>query len=283
MIICDALKHPLEILIETYNKAATVTDIKIEPFDVRKRYTKPHRHSKYMELVYFTKGSGYHHMDLNSYEIKPPVLFVVNKEEVHHWEITTVPKGYVIIIKESFLENTIDKHINTQFYKISNYQKIDILKKDSTLRKLFKILTKEIKNKEMPVEVIEGMLKSLLAKILVHTHTTKEHLVNTEDKVSQFINLLGEGLRNNVSFYADQLHISAQNLNQLCKKKQGKTASQIIALHMVQEIKRLLIYTDKSVGEIAYELNFKDVSHFVKYFKRHTELTPVQFKNTNIK
>ncbi|MDO6425002.1 helix-turn-helix domain-containing protein, partial [Saccharophagus degradans] len=64
------------------------------------------------------------------------------------------------------------------------------------------------------------------------------------------------------------------------KKKQDKTASQIIATHMVQEAKRMLMYTDKSVGEIAYELNFKDVSHFVKYFKRHTQMTPLQFKNT---
>ncbi|WP_068824846.1 AraC family transcriptional regulator [Wenyingzhuangia fucanilytica] len=270
----------MDLTIKTYDKAIAARDIKIEPFDVNKRYTKPHRHNKYLELVYFTKGSGYHHMDLNSYQIKPPVLFVVNKEEVHHWEITTVPKGYVIIIKESFLEKTLDKHINNQFFKISKFQKIDILQKDSTLNKLFKILTKEIKSPNTPIEVIEGMLKSLLAKILLYTDITKESNVNTEDKVSQFVDLLGQILKNNVSYYANQLNVSSQNLNQLCKKKQGKTASQIIAIYMVQEIKRLLIYTDKSVGEIAYELDFKDVSHFVKYFKRHTELTPMQFKNS---
>ncbi|MGY5356148.1 AraC family transcriptional regulator [Wenyingzhuangia sp. IMCC45467] len=269
----------MNLTIATYDKTTNVTDIKIEPFDVSKRYTKPHRHHKYLELVYFTKGSGYHHMDLNSYEIKPPVVFLVRKEEVHHWEITTVPKGYVIIIKESFLEKTLDKHINTQLLKIGEHQKIDIHQIDKTINTLFKALSKEIKEQNTPLEVIEGMLKSLLAKILLYTDITKESNANTEDKVTQFVDLLGQTLKNNVSYYADQLNVSAQNLNQLCKKKQGKTASQIIALYMVQEIKRLLIYTNKSVGEIAYSLSFKDVSHFVKYFKRHTGFTPLQFKN----
>ncbi|NIJ45619.1 AraC-like DNA-binding protein [Wenyingzhuangia heitensis] len=268
--------------ITTYNKIAALEDIKIEPFDVNKRYTKPHRHNKYLELVYFTKGTGYHHMDLNSYEIKPPVVFLVRKEEVHHWEITTEPKGYVIIIKEGFLQKTLDKHINTQLLKLGENQKIDLLKKDKTIAALFKLLTKEVKENTTPIEVIEGMLKSLFAKILTYSQAPKNKELITEDKVTLFVSMLGETLMNNVSYYADQLNVSSQNLNQLCKKKQGKTASQIIAFYMVQEIKRLLIYTDKSVGEIAYDLHFKDVSHFVKYFKRHTGMTPLQFKNTSI-
>lgn len=270
----------MDLTITTYDKAVAVTDIKIEPFDVNKRYTQPHRHNKYLELVYFTKGSGYHHMDLNSYEIEPPVVFLVRKEEVHHWEITTVPKGYVIIIKEGFLEKTLDKHINTQLVKIGEHQKINIQKKDKTINMLFKGLSKEIKEENTPIEVIEGMLKSLLAKILNYANDTHKTEWLVEDKVSQFVDLLGENLKNNVAFYAEQLNVSTQNLNQLCKKKQGKTASQLIAFYMVQEIKRLLKYTDKSVGEIAYSLSFKDVSHFVKYFKRHTGLTPIQFKNS---
>lgn len=270
----------MDLTITTYDKITSVADIKIEPFDINKRYTKPHRHNKYLELVYFTKGSGYHHMDMNSYKIHPPVVFLVRKEEVHHWEITTVPKGYVIIIKEGFLEKTLDKHINRQLLKIGEHQKIDIQQKDKTINTLFKTLSKEIKEENTPIDVIEGMLKALLAKILIYTQDTTKKDLLAEDKVTQFMDLLGEKLINNVAFYANQLHVSTQNLNQLCKKKQGKTASQLIAFYMIQEIKRLLIYTDKSVGEIAYGLSFKDVSHFVKYFKRHTGLTPIQYKKT---
>lgn len=59
--------------IQTYTKISAFENIKIEPFDVNKRYTKPHRHHKYLELVYFTKGTGMHYMDEEGYPIEPPL------------------------------------------------------------------------------------------------------------------------------------------------------------------------------------------------------------------
>lgn len=264
--------------ISTYNKITAVENIKIEPFDKSKRYTKPHRHNKYLELVFFTQGSGYHHMDLKSHSIEPPVVFVINKEQVHHWEITYEPEGYVMIIKEDFLEQTLDKHINTQLLTLADHQKINVQADDEIVNVLFNMLSQQNKQTGTPVELIEGILKALLSKIISYTKIYHTH--ETEDKVTQFIHMLNETLKNNVGFYAEKLNLSSQNLNQICKKKQGKTASQIIAIHIVQEVKRMLIYTNKSVGEIAFDLSFKDVSHFVKYFKRHTGMTPLQFKST---
>ena len=55
--------------IKVNNKISQALDIKIEPFDVNNRYTGPHRHNKYLELVYFSKGSGFHFMDQEKYKI----------------------------------------------------------------------------------------------------------------------------------------------------------------------------------------------------------------------
>lgn len=49
--------------IEIKNKISFENTIKIEPFDVAKRYTKPHVHNKYLEIVFFSKGSGFHYLD----------------------------------------------------------------------------------------------------------------------------------------------------------------------------------------------------------------------------
>ena len=266
--------------IATYDKTSALTDIKIARFDVNKRYTKPHKHNKYLELVFFTKGEGIHYMDLKSYAIKPFVVFLIKKEEEHHWEINSKPKGYVIIIKEAFFEKTLDKHINKQLRALNSQQKIEISKNDNSIRKLFKILCYEMEQNLAQQEFIEGTLKALFSKILDYSLLVeKKH--NTLDKGTEFISLLGETLKNNVGFYAETLNTSPQNLNLICQKKYDKTASQIIADYIIKEVKRLLIYTDKSVSEIAFHMNFKDVSHFVKYFKRQTNTTPLKFRNTN--
>ncbi len=263
--------------ISVYNKISARLDIKIEPFDDAKRYTRPHRHNKYLELVYFSKGSGFHFMDQEKYEIDPPIAFVIKKDEVHHWHIDSASIGYVIIIKEGFLEKTLDKHINAQFQQLG-LQKAFNLSFDPTLDSLFQIASKLMQEQITGHHIaIEGILKALLAKLL-HYAPNGDPL--EKNMVFHFKQLLLEDPKNDVAHYARLLHTSSQNLNAQCRREFGKTASQVIAQHIIQEAKRQLLYTDLSVTEIAYASNFKDASHFVKYFKRFEGVTPMQFKKT---
>ena len=82
----------------------------------------------------------------------------------------------------------------------------------------------------------------------------------------------------NASFYADEMGISYKSLNKLCKLVIQKTAKQLIDEFTIIEIKRSLIVEKIEVKEIAYELGFHEVTNFIKYFKRHTLITPFQFK-----
>lgn len=262
--------------IDTYTKITLTANIKIEPFDVDKRYTKPHRHNKYLELVYFRKGSGFHYMDLKSYAIEPPVIFLIREDEVHHWEIDTVPEGFVMIIKADFLDRTLDKKMNLQLKQLSHRQIIKV-RTDVTIDTLFEILCLEIKgNRTGQNEVVEGALKALLAKIIGYADTGDTSSMG--DILSRFDGLLGKELINDVSHYAALLGTTPQNLTSLCKGRYSKTASQVIASQIIKEAKRLLRFTDLSVTAIAYRFDFTDVSHFVKYFKRHEGKTPMRFR-----
>ncbi|AWG20422.1 AraC family transcriptional regulator [Flavobacterium faecale] len=265
--------------IAVYTKIPNVTDIKIEPFDVNKRYTKPHRHNKYIELVYFKAGSGFHYVDSVAYKIEPPIVFGISNNEVHHWEIDTVPEGFVIIVKDGFLEKTIDKHINQQLYRLNKEQVIKV-QPDESIDKLFEVLCLEMKQHSIQKEVVEGSLKALLGKIIGYSNRV-ECMVEI-DKAVHFEELLLQELRNDVAFYADLMSINVAQLNAICKKSFSKTASQVITTHIIQESKRQLLYTDRTISEIGYSLDFKDVSHFVKYFKRHTAITPLTFKQNGI-
>jgi len=265
--------------IVTYDKTLSLEDIKIAPFDVGKRYTKPHKHNKYLEIVYFSKGKGFHHIDFECYAIKPPIFFLIKKEEVHHWEIDNIPKGYVIIIKEEFLNKTLDKQINKQLLRLALVKKINMVQKDPTIDAMFEILTVEMQQNRTSVNVVEGVLKALLSKIVGYSNDWDFN--PNIGGIKQFMELVVDKPRNNVAFYAKALNATPQNLNHWCKKEYAKSASQIIAIEVTKEAKRLLLYTDRTVSKIAFDLEFKDVSHFVKYFKRHTGMTPLQFKNKN--
>ncbi|KSA13694.1 helix-turn-helix domain-containing protein [Maribacter dokdonensis] len=80
-----------------------------------------------------------------------------------------------------------------------------------------------------------------------------------------------------VSFYADKLFKSPKTLSNTFAKF-NTTPLQIIHERIVLEAKRLLIYTDKTAKEIAYEIGFEDASHLSRLFKKLTSLSPSQFK-----
>ncbi|MBC8768379.1 AraC family transcriptional regulator [Arenibacter sp. BSSL-BM3] len=94
----------------------------------------------------------------------------------------------------------------------------------------------------------------------------------------QFNELLESAPKNEVAYYTQLLNTTAQNLNVWCRKEYDKTASEVISGNIVKEAQRLLRYTELTVTEITFKFDFKDVSHIVKYFKRHHGIAPKHYK-----
>lgn len=81
----------------------------------------------------------------------------------------------------------------------------------------------------------------------------------------------------NIETYADRLLVSEKKLSQICRETTGRTPNDLIQERLLLEAKRLLIHTSSNISEIAYDLHFHDPSHFVKFFKKQTNLTPGEF------
>lgn len=79
-------------------------------------------------------------------------------------------------------------------------------------------------------------------------------------------------------YFAQKLHVHVNHLNSVLKKHTGKTTSFIINEHIVSEAKTLLRNTNWNIADIAYTLGFDYPSHFNKYFKRTTAVTPMDFR-----
>lgn len=83
-----------------------------------------------------------------------------------------------------------------------------------------------------------------------------------------------------VNFYADQMHLSPQHLSTTVKKATGKTVTDIISALVIRDAQAKLKSTELTIQEIAYSLNFPDISFFGKYFKRYTGMSPKKYRNT---
>ena len=68
------------------------------------------------------------------------------------------------------------------------------------------------------------------------------------------------------------------HLSTTVNKITGKTVTDIIAKLVITDAEAKLKSTDLTIQEIAYSLNFPDISFFGKYFKRYTGMSPKQYR-----
>ena len=197
--------------------------------------------------------------------------------------------GYYILFNEDFLNDLIPAASIPKEFPFFDY----------TGRPLFQLLPDEIDRVQQFVLQMNAELKEnrpgkekairlYLYLLLLEAKRSyeRQHLhvpANTADTgylVSHFQKLVSRHflLKRKVTDYASLLAVSANHLNRTVKEVTGKTASESIAEMVVQEAKAVLKYTDASVSEIAYQLNFSEPAAFNRFFKKMTGDTPMVFR-----
>ncbi|HVU94371.1 MAG TPA: helix-turn-helix transcriptional regulator [Puia sp.] len=256
--------------------------ITVTPFKPAIRCTEPHRHNGYFELIFLNAGEGSHIIDGRPYPVQPPVLFVVRRHQVHCWELTTPGQGYVLIIRKDFVDQLTDGRLRSLFASISEHSCLP-LEQSRSVEPLWTALLDELptSHEEVP-ELVEWILKALLGKLIALARPSVPPIRQSGSLYDQFLHLLDNGktLKRTVQHYAHLLHTTPQNLNNACRKAVDLPATGILENSLATEAKRLLLYTNSTVAEISFSLDFKDPSHFVKYFKRITGQTPQAFRQS---
>ncbi|MEL7005522.1 MAG: helix-turn-helix domain-containing protein [Bacteroidota bacterium] len=81
-----------------------------------------------------------------------------------------------------------------------------------------------------------------------------------------------------VSYFSDKLSLSSKYLSDLLKTLTGKTTKEHIQFQLLKKAKHLILGTDKSVAEIAYQLGFEYPQYFSRFFKEKTGESPKEYR-----
>lgn len=81
-----------------------------------------------------------------------------------------------------------------------------------------------------------------------------------------------------VKYFADRVCLSSNYFGDLIKKETGKTPQEYIQNKIIDLAKELILGTDKSITEIAYAMGFQYSQHFNRTFKKHTGITPSEYR-----
>lgn len=123
-----------------------------------------------------------------------------------------------------------------------------------------------------------------LSQLIIHgrNNNTPQQYNRNQEIVKELVRMvvMNYHTERNVGFYADKLHLSPQHLSTTIKKITGKTLTDIISSFIINDAKAKLKSSEMTIQEIAYSLNFPDISFFGKYFKRYTGMSPKQYRNS---
>jgi AraC family transcriptional regulator, transcriptional activator of pobA len=245
-----------------------------------------HKHTFY-EILWTEKGLSKQIIDFKEYEVLPNSLFFISPNQVHEFEEWKPLKGGTILFTEDFFllnHNNKDKLFELTF--LDNFYTNPCIQLDKVnfteIKRTIDQITIEQKRSDKSQTITQSLLHILLAQVQrcidieAKKPASRKYLI----LYKQFKNLLDRHYSKNetTSFFAQQLHVTPHHLNLITKEVTGKTATEVIRARSILEAKRLLTFTDKTVSEIAFELNYSDSSYFAKTFKVETKISPIVFK-----
>jgi AraC-like DNA-binding protein len=262
--------------------------------DIQKYIQKDPVHTLSYFDITFIESTAIFSIDSKSYILKTGDVVFSKPGEVRAWEDkNNIPEGYALIFEEEFLLSFFnDSRFIQNLSYFSSERKTPVINiSEIKLRTdyLLQNITAEINNYESKDKHI---LRALLYEILMllDREYRKEYTPDSEAAVivnrhiKSFTDIVNKDFKHhhNTKYYADKLYITPNYLNEIVKKATGINAKLYIQNKILSEAKKTLTYTNLSISEIADNLHFDSASYFIRFFRKHTGYTPLQYRN-NIK
>ena len=242
----------------------------------------------YFDITFISGGTGNFAIDNEPFSLTQGDVIFSKPGEIRVWDTTEIPQGYALIFEEEFLLSFFNDSSFIQnlsyFNPKRSSSKINISSVYTRIENLICTISDEVNCQQSRDKHI---LRALLYEILMvlNREYSKSCVTAVEEKtgnrhVNRFITLVDEHFKkcHLTKFYADELCITPNYLNEIVQTNMGTNAKSYIRDRIIREAKRLLSYTNLSVTEIAEELNFESPSYFIRLFRKQTNRTPLQFR-----
>ncbi|WP_296386347.1 helix-turn-helix transcriptional regulator [Winogradskyella sp.] len=248
---------------------------------------KPHSHDFFL-CVIFSKGTGVHEIDFNSYKVETGSVFFLKPGQTHSWKFDTAPEGYIFFHTQDFYEFYFLNTELSQFPFYYSYENPPNLHLNS--QELIKIVNKF---KEINIEYYQNSpykkqkLVTLINLIYIDLSRIYATMPNDEVVSSSYLlalNNLEKAIEQfykcekSAKFYADKLSITTKHLNRITKSTINKTTTELITERILLEAKRYIVHSKNPLSITAELLGYDDYAYFSKLFKQKIGLTPLGFK-----
>ncbi|MCX7257905.1 MAG: helix-turn-helix domain-containing protein [Polaromonas sp.] len=248
----------------------------------------PHLHESFIQILYLTHGAGEVLLDNAKWRVNAPCLLIVPAQTVHGFHFSGDVNGPVVTATQRPLES-LAALVMPELLQTIRKPAVMALgaegQHDDALMPLFLALEREARAPAVG-QFAAGM--SLLTALLVQVArlgqtTAPAPLALSLRKTAQiekFRALVNAHFKKHLpmAFYASQLGVTPGQLSRLCREVLGTSSLALINARLIHEAQRDLVFTSSSIQQLADALGFADEAYFGRFFRKHTGLTPREFR-----
>lgn len=235
----------------------------------------------YTEQSFFIPKQPYLLKDFRiTYIVSGSASIMINlvKYDISAGDVLFIPSGSVVELQH-VAENAYLKLFASEEYLLE--QPIHVRSDKNTLSifsKSFDLIDAMLRVSNC---TYDSVLYVVSALVEVAKHYPNKDINRYNTRLNKFISLVNVHCSENrdISFYADKLCITSHYLSYFVKKHSGISVMDWINKAVVQRAK-ILLKQGKTTLQVAEELNFISPNYFNRYFKRHTSLTPSEYKKS---
>jgi AraC-like DNA-binding protein len=246
----------------------------------------------YYDISFISAGSGFFTVGGLTHIAKPGDVIFTLPGETRNWDSKGIRNGFALIFEEECIASLFNDREFLQslsFFSACRYSVKTTLHPEAFAQMgglMMKIKSELGATDRRTLRALLYEAFTLLNRAYIAEHNVlpilpEENRSVKNRYVNEFLNLVSVhyARQHAIRFYAGQLSITPNYLNEVIKKSMGVNAKLYLQNRIIQEAKRMLIYTDMTVSAIAATLCFENVSCFIRFFRNQTQHTPLQYRN----
>jgi AraC family transcriptional activator of pobA len=251
---------------------------------------RAHRHRNLFQILLIERGGGEMSFETASVPFTAPAVILVPATMVHGFRFAAgVTNGWVVTFTEDVADALGDRS-GEALARLDGLAAEPLLPLTGAaeMKRLSALCAELDEESSLAREGHRLAMRALLALIAIEVvrlaasraRSGSVTLSRADPRVEELRRLIDENFRKErlIGFYAEKLAMTADRLNDHVKRATGVTAGHLIRQRILTEAKRQLVFTNRPIHEIAYDLAFSDPSHFTRFFRKQTGATPQAFR-----
>lgn len=249
----------------------------------------------YFSFLFIQEAYGQYTIDDQRFEVKPGTVYFTNPGNYRVFEWHSIKDTCLVTFNEAFLKENVHEDVYRDFsFLLTETVEPRVLSAEefAMIRRLYQqIYAEHVGHSPYRNRIIGSLMVALLLKVKeyffqdynpIYEGNRSSQIVKTfKRNLEQHFRDLVKGkveLPLRVQDYADMQSLHVNYLSSVISSKTGKSISAWIADKTVAEAKVMLQDPAQSIKGIAGRLGFLEAPHFSNYFKKHTALSPAQYR-----